>query len=87
MAIERIHAANLINFGILPLTFADRNDYDRLDRGDSIRIPALREAVMKDEITAQVTRKDGSKFDLVLKSSLSDEDRRIILAGGRLNLK
>ena len=36
---ERIHAANLVNFGILPLTFADPADYDRVDQGDELEIP------------------------------------------------
>jgi aconitate hydratase len=35
----RIHAQNLANFGVLPLTFADPSDYDRVDQGDDLAIP------------------------------------------------
>ena len=41
-SIERIHAANLVNFGILPLTFADPADYDRVEQGDEFEIPGVR---------------------------------------------
>jgi aconitate hydratase len=39
---ERIHAANLINFGILPLTFVDATDYEKLNAGDKVTIPQVR---------------------------------------------
>ena len=41
----RIHKANLINFGILPLTFADPGDYDRIRRGAKVVIPGLRKSL------------------------------------------
>ena len=87
MAIERIHAANLVNFGIIPLTFADRGDYDKIEVEDTVRIPNLRNAVLQKEITAEVVKKDGQVIPVRLNCNLSDEDRKIILAGGRLNLK
>ena len=87
MAIERIHAANLVNFGILPLTFVNREDYDKIEPEDAITVADLRQAVMNDVITAQLVKKDGSVQDIQLNCKLSDEDRQIILAGGRLNLK
>ena len=40
-AIERIHQANLVNFAILPLTFADPADYDRIDAGDELVIAGV----------------------------------------------
>ena len=87
MAIERIHAANLINFGILPLTFVNREDYDKIEPEDAVCIAALRQAVMNDVITAQLVKKDGTVQEIRLNCKLSAEDRKIILAGGRLNLK
>ena len=87
MAIERIHAANLVNFGILPLTFADPRDYDLLAQGDRILIDGLRDAVLQPLLTAKVIRADGTAFEISLRNSLTEEDKRIILAGGRLNVK
>ena len=89
MAIERIHAANLVNFGIVPFTFADKADYDKIEQGDSLVIEGLRDKLAKKEmpITAVLTKKDGSKAEIKLNYHLSDEDIKIILAGGRLNVK
>jgi predicted aconitate hydratase len=79
---ERIHAANLINFGIVPLLFADEADYDRFTQGDGIEIPDVREAIRKGgKIRARnVTR--GFDFDVT--HSLTARQVDIILAGGRL---
>ena len=89
MAIERIHAANLVNFGIVPFTFADKADYDKIEQGDSLVIEGLCDKLAKKEmpITAVLTKKDGSKAEIKLSYHLSDEDIKIILAGGRLNVK
>ncbi|MBR2426915.1 MAG: aconitate hydratase [Lentisphaeria bacterium] len=86
MAIERIHAANLVNFGIVPLTFVNKEDYDKIDQGDRIAVAGLRDAIMEDVVTATVTKQDGTSFDVQLAVKLSAEDRAIILAGGRLNM-
>ena len=89
MAIERIHAANLVNFGIVPLTFADKSDYDKISEGDSIRIPQIREALTSGApVVATVVPAGGAApFEIKLNYHLTDEDIKIILAGGRLNLK
>ena len=87
MAIERIHAANLINFGIIPFTFANPADYDSIDPADAIRISDLHAVVKAGEGTATVEKADGSTLKIELKTKLTDEDKAIILAGGRLNLK
>lgn len=79
----RIHRANLINAGILPLCFADRNDYDRLRQGDRLRLAGIREAV---EYSRPVTLTDldtGGKF--ALKAGFSKRQGAILLAGGLLN--
>lgn len=80
---ERIHAANLINFGILPLTFASEADYDGIEAGEKLEITGVKAALGKGEdlkltsITAGRTCK--------LKYSLSMRQRDILLAGGMLN--
>ena len=79
----RIHRANLINFGILPLTLADAADYDRINQGDSLAFKGLRQALEQgaETIEAQVGGR-GAAFSL----DLSDREHRLVLAGGLLNL-
>ena len=83
-AIERIHAANLINFGIVPFTFVNPADYERLTEGTEIVIENLREKLEAREFP--IAAKVGND-EILLVSKLTDEDIRILLAGGRLNLK
>ena len=81
--IERIHRANLINFCIVPIVFADPVDYDRLDRGDGLVIEGLRTAVAgQDQV--RISKADGS-FTFLGKLELSSRDREILLADGLLN--
>ncbi len=87
LAIERIHSANLVNFGILPLLFVNAADYDAIDEKDQIVIPDIRgQLAVGKEITAVAVKPDQSKIEIKLKHRLSDEDIKIILAGGMLNL-
>ena len=83
-AVERIHAANLINFGIVPFTFVHKEDYELLPEGTEIVIENLREKLEKRAFPI-IAEAAGKKIEL--NSSLTDEDIRILLAGGRLNLK
>ena len=76
----RIHLANLINFGILPLTFKDAKDYDRIEQGDEL---ALDIANIDRPQLENKTR--GFKIPVVPQLS-SGRDRELILAGGALNL-
>ena len=87
IAIERIIRANMINFGILPLTFANPADYDRIDPEDAVEIADLRKAVQGSSITATVKKPGGESFRIQLNLNVSDEDRVILAAGGRLNVK
>ena len=88
-AIERIHAANLVNFGIVPFTFADPADYDKIAEGDSIVIENLREKLEKGEYPVEVkaVSADGKVTSIKVNAKLTAEDVKIILAGGRLNCK
>ncbi|HJZ11736.1 MAG TPA: aconitate hydratase, partial [Acidobacteriota bacterium] len=80
---ERIHAANLINFGILPLTFANEADYEAIGVNDKIEIGDIKTALMTG---ADLTLKDTtSGKSSALKYSLSARQRDILLAGGMLN--
>jgi aconitate hydratase len=82
-SIERIHFANLINFAIVPITFANPADYDRIEQGDAIEIPNLLQAIEKGQGT--VTVKDTTKgIEITGKIPLSERQRKILLAGGLL---
>jgi len=79
----RIHRANLINFGVLPLTLADGADYERLQPGQSLVFPGLRRAVAEGRTSLEVR---GPAGPIRLNLDLKDRERRMILAGGLLNL-
>jgi len=82
-SIERIHRANLINFCIVPIRFADPADYDRLQAGDELVIDDLLGALgNRDEV--RIAKRDGS-FAFTGKLDLSARDREILLAAGLLN--
>ena len=78
----RIHAANLINAGILPMTFADPADYDLVDQGASLHFEALEEG-MKAGMLTVVNETTGDTF--AVKCELTDRQRNILLTGGLLN--
>ena len=78
----RIHVANLINFGILPLTLSDPDDYEKIAEGDTVSAEGFREAIASaDELT--VTTDKGASVKLTL--TLTERQRKILLAGGLLN--
>ena len=79
-SIERIHRANLINFGIIPFTFADAKDYDKIKAGDKIEIKRLKAAIESDGTAVLKT----AKGSFTVKTSLSDREKRLILCGGLL---
>ena len=84
-SIERIHRGNLINFGILPLYFANPDDYDKIDQGDKVIIPDVRKALI--ENTGKLVMKNLTKnIDIPLTFNLSDRERKIVLLGGMLNV-
>jgi len=79
---ERIHSANLINFGIVPFLFANEADYDKIAQGDQVEIPDVREAIRKG--TKVKARNVTKGFDFEVTHSLTGRQIDIILAGGRL---
>lgn len=79
----RIHKANLVNAGILPLTFENESDYDCVSQGDKLELSGLRSAV-KDENSVVMKNASNGK-EIALKIELSEREREIILAGGLLD--
>ena len=78
----RIHKANLINYGIIPITFKNPDDYDKISEGDTVEISNIFKSL-----------KDGSDFDVTVHSKagdvkicgvndLAERSRNILLAGG-----
>jgi aconitate hydratase len=80
----RIHLANLVNFGIIPLTFADPSDYDRIEFGDELELAGIREAIERGDETITVSNKSkGTTFEVT--HALTARARKVLLAGGMLN--
>ena len=80
----RIHQANLINNGILPMTFANEADYDRIDQGDELTLPGVRalvEAGSAEFTLRNVTK--GEEYKVLL--PLTERQKGCILCGGLLN--
>ena len=80
----RIHRANLINAGILPLTFVNEADYDKIGQGDEIAIENVKESVLADksELTL-VNKTTGAEIPVLCE--LTGRTKDIILAGGLLD--
>ena len=86
LAIERIHRANLVNFGIIPMIFADPADYETIEENDALYFSGIREQLKKGtELTAELRKADGSVSNIKFTALLSEADTLTILAGGTLN--
>ena len=79
----RIHAANLINAGILPLTFANEADYDAVAFGDELELPDVRRRVANGEPVVLLNRTTGKEIPLV--SGYTKRQTEMLLAGGLLD--
>ena len=79
----RIHVANLINFGIVPMTLVNADDYDCFNEGDHLEIKDFAAAVAGKTQATLVNKTNGKEATLAL--NLSQRQRAILLAGGRLN--
>lgn len=75
----RIHAANLVNAGILPLIFKNTEDYELIKQGATIEMANIHEGLKNDELALKV---DGKEIPLVM--DLADRQKEILLAGGLL---
>ncbi len=79
----RIHCANLINAGILPLNFANADDYDKITQGDELSLKGIKNAIINNEPATLLNLTTGEEYEL--KYDLSQRQKDIILAGGLLN--
>ena len=77
----RIHVANLINAGILPLTFANPDDYDRLNQGDTLSLKGVFAGMEKGSVTL---KNETTGEDVALICNLTDRQRAMLRAGGLL---
>ncbi|MFX1551307.1 MAG: aconitate hydratase [Promethearchaeota archaeon] len=77
----RIHLANLVNFGIVPLTFLNKDDYSNIEQGDQFELD------LSTINSGKVLLKNLSKnLDIELTHSLSEQDLEELMAGGKLTL-
>ena len=79
----RIHVANLINFGIVPMTLKNEADYDRFSEGDELYIEGFADAIARADEVTLVDKTNGERAALAL--NLTDRQRSILAAGGLLN--
>ena len=77
----RIHVANLINAGILPLTFANPDDYDRLNQGDTLSLKGVFAGMEKGSVTL---KNETTGEDVALICNLTERQRAMLRAGGLL---
>ncbi|MBD8004792.1 aconitate hydratase [Bacillus norwichensis] len=80
----RIHWQNLVNFGVLPLTFVNEEDYDQIEQGDILQLDDLRNKVQQsNEFTINVKEKNVS---IQVSHALSQRQVDVMLQGGLINL-
>jgi len=79
----RIHRANLINFGILPLVFADPRNYDDIEPNGELEIPFVRHFLETGR--PLVVKNIAKHVDYTVEHNLTPRQAKIILAGGLLN--
>ena len=82
-SIERIHQANLCNFGILPLLFENEDDYEKIGEGDELVIEDVISSIKKGRFVLH-DKSRGEDINLVLFAS--EEQKKMLIKGGRLNL-
>jgi aconitate hydratase len=79
----RIHKANLVNFGIIPLTFTDPDDYEKIESGDKVRVENVRKSLAQNQPLRLVNH--TKNIELKAEYELSQRQREILLEGGLLN--
>ncbi|KAJ7071281.1 aconitate hydratase [Mycena amicta] len=84
----RIHETNLKKQGVLPLWFADKTDYSRIDAGDVVETVGLSELLggkFDAQVKIRVTKMNGQTFEVLTKHTMSDDQVRWLQAGSALN--
>jgi aconitate hydratase len=82
----RIHEANLKKQGVLPLTFADRSDYDRIGEDDRISVTGLADLAPGLPVRCVITHPDGSTDEFAAHHTMSPEHISWFRAGSALNI-
>ena len=82
-SIERIHTANLINFGIVPAIFKNEADYDAIKAGDRLRAENVHGQLAKGNVLTIQNVSNNTSFPVLVE--LSNRQRAILLAGGLIN--
>ncbi|MCX6665713.1 MAG: aconitate hydratase [Euryarchaeota archaeon] len=82
-SMERIHKANLVNFGIIPLTFKNEKDYDMIDQNDELEIPDVHSFLKKGKTMIVRNKTKDKQFEVTY--DLSEREKQILLSGGTLN--
>ncbi|MDQ3305796.1 MAG: aconitate hydratase [Actinomycetota bacterium] len=80
----RIHWQNLVNFGVLPLTFADPSDYDRVEQGDVLHLPEVEERVRQGRDLVVENRTKATT--ITVEHRLSSRQVEVMLAGSLIAL-
>jgi aconitate hydratase len=79
----RIHRSNLINFGILPLTFKDPDEFERVQQGDQLRIKGIRERLKGNGFLKVENVTKERVFEV--SDGLNQREKEVLLSGGLLN--
>ena len=80
----RIHVANLVNAGILPFTFKNEDDYDKIDQMDQLSLPAIKDCIENNKTVVLKNLTKGEEYELDA-SHLSDRQRAMLICGGLLD--
>ena len=81
----RIHAANLVNAGIVPLIFENEADYDKIEQGDKITISNVHEGLKAGRLIMKVSGEGGRTAEIPLTMDLADRQKDMLMAGGLLD--
>ena len=79
----RLHKANLINSGIIPLTFKNAEDYDKIDKFDVVTLKDVKAAILNDTDVVLVNETKGEEY--VLEGGFSERQKNMLTFGGLLN--
>ncbi|MEZ3421504.1 MAG: aconitate hydratase [Eubacterium sp.] len=80
----RIHVANLVNAGILPFTFKNEADYDKISQMDELSLPSIRDCIKNNKTVVLKNITNGEEYELD-SSHLSARQREMLLCGGLLD--
>ena len=81
----RIHETNLKKQGMLPLTFADGGDYDRISADDRVSLPDVDKLAPEKPVRCKIDKKSGESFEIVLQHTMNESQIEWFKAGSALN--